>query len=727
MSIPYKFNYLGISKRSSKLPLRLTALQDSSSVTLTKTGSPTVNGLRYRTNSYLNWRDYTIDTTIDLNQNDYVEFCNVNTTLSFNGSNYVQFVMTGQISGSGNIQSLLNYSDSCHNYCFIKLFENCASLTSAPELPATTIGNSCYYAMFSGCTSLTSAPELPATTLVNSCYYDMFRGCTSLTSAPLELPATTLVNACYFRMFENCSSLVNPPLLLATTLADYCYYAMFRGCTSLSSLPSLSIQTLANYCYYNMFTYCTSLRSAPNLPALTLTDYCYYGMFQGCTGLIVGPTIAATTLASNAMINMFNGCTLLQSITVKFSDWGNGSATTNWLYSVAQIGTFTKPGGLPESRGSSYIPTGWTIANSYKRDLAYIESTGTQFINTGIKPDYANGDSIEVSYFGAENSVAYAVFGSRGANVSNGIYLAGSNVIFCDSNGYTAVPFDYRNQVTLKIDNVKIIRNNIFIASVPRQVTTSNNVYLFALNSNETVTGIFSGMKLYEWKYYQNGELKQWLIPVMNNDDIPCLYDKINGTFKYNVGTGSFNYGELPYSRKLAYIESTGTQYIDTGVKPDYANGDSIEIQAYRASYTGLQPCLYGSREIDNLNGIYAMPTAIGLADNVGFQLISTPYEQGNYSSKVNNTNIIVNGVTYTTPKQVTCGLPVFIFTLNNYGTEVYGKYSGMKLYEWKYYQNGALKQSLIPVLDSNSVPCLYDEVGRTLIYNAGTGTFNYN
>jgi hypothetical protein len=34
--------------------------------------------------------------------------------------------------------------------------------------------------MFYGCTSLTTAPELPATTLANSCYRFMFYGCTSL-------------------------------------------------------------------------------------------------------------------------------------------------------------------------------------------------------------------------------------------------------------------------------------------------------------------------------------------------------------------------------------------------------------------------------------------------------------------------------------------------------------------------------------------------------------------
>ena len=34
--------------------------------------------------------------------------------------------------------------------------------------------------MFGGCTNLTTAPELPATTLTNFCYQKMFSGCTNL-------------------------------------------------------------------------------------------------------------------------------------------------------------------------------------------------------------------------------------------------------------------------------------------------------------------------------------------------------------------------------------------------------------------------------------------------------------------------------------------------------------------------------------------------------------------
>jgi hypothetical protein len=60
------------------------------------------------------------------------------------------------------------------------MFLNCTSLTTAPELPATTLAEICYYYMFQGCTSLTTAPELPATTLANQCYESMFSGCTNL-------------------------------------------------------------------------------------------------------------------------------------------------------------------------------------------------------------------------------------------------------------------------------------------------------------------------------------------------------------------------------------------------------------------------------------------------------------------------------------------------------------------------------------------------------------------
>jgi hypothetical protein len=101
--------------------------------------------------------------------------------------------------------------------------------------------------MFSDCTSLTTAPELPATTLADHCYGYMFSDCTSLTTAP-ELPATTLTNGCYNGMFYDCTSLTTAPGLPATTLTSYCYNSMFRGCTKLNYIKMLATDISASNC-----------------------------------------------------------------------------------------------------------------------------------------------------------------------------------------------------------------------------------------------------------------------------------------------------------------------------------------------------------------------------------------------------------------------------------------------------------------------------------------------
>lgn len=152
---------------------------------------------------------------------------------------YKQFIMTGSIATSGNIMSLLNFSDALADYAFIYLFKDCTSLTAAPKLPATTLAENCYAYMFYNCTSLVQSPELPATTLVFNCYTNMFNECISLTQAPSILPATDLKYGCYQYMFKGCSSLVQAPELPATELTTMCYSNMFNGCSKLNYIKAL--------------------------------------------------------------------------------------------------------------------------------------------------------------------------------------------------------------------------------------------------------------------------------------------------------------------------------------------------------------------------------------------------------------------------------------------------------------------------------------------------------
>ena len=238
-----------------------------------------------------------------------------NTKITGNSSNY-KFVFTGtnalKIACKGNIENLLDYETvsagghpTMARYCYASMFRGCTSLTSAPELPATTLAMYCYGYMFNGCTSLTIAPELPATTLADSCYYAMFLGCTSLTTVP-KLPATTLANDCYAYMFNGCTSLTSAPELPATTLANSCYESMFQDCTSLTTVPELPATTLTDGCYMYMFNHCTALTTPPSvLPATTLTMNCYRFMFE-FTAIDAIPRIMATTYATDSCKGMFD-------------------------------------------------------------------------------------------------------------------------------------------------------------------------------------------------------------------------------------------------------------------------------------------------------------------------------------------------------------------------------------------------------------------------------------
>ena len=143
-----------------------------------------------------------------------------------------------KVACTGDIRTLLDWRNynivETNNARFCYLFYDCSVLTSAPELPATTLAGNCYDGMFSGCTSLTAAPELPATTLAGFCYDSMFYGCTSLTDAP-ELKATKLVASCYDNMFYGCTKLSTVTMLAPSDQISkatyYCYNWLYNAGT----------------------------------------------------------------------------------------------------------------------------------------------------------------------------------------------------------------------------------------------------------------------------------------------------------------------------------------------------------------------------------------------------------------------------------------------------------------------------------------------------------------
>lgn len=190
---------------------------------------------------------------------------------------------------TGDIRTLLDWDNyttvNTENAMFINLFENCSVLTSAPELPATSLADNCYYCMFLGCTNLKSAPKLPAPTLTTCCYFGMFSMCTNLKTAP-ELPAEALAYQCYDSMFSGCTNLKTAPKLPAKASRWECYANMFSGCTNLKS-AELSIEFFDRGCCDAMFYDCTNLSSvtmlAPSKEITSNGSYLYNWLYNAGT------------------------------------------------------------------------------------------------------------------------------------------------------------------------------------------------------------------------------------------------------------------------------------------------------------------------------------------------------------------------------------------------------------------------------------------------------------
>ena len=613
LPIEYGNNYIP-SGWTIREPLTFIAEENNCKIKIIPHGSPAISQLKYRTNINEDWQTYTLNTEIDLpNIGDSIQFWNESNQFSQSLQSYVSFAITGEISANGNIQSLLNYSDSCPAWCF--------------------------YELFNGCTTLTKAPKLEAITLSQKCYSNMFEGCTSLTKVKID--AINLNNDCCYQMFIN--------------------------------------------------------------------------------------------------------CTKLNNIEVSFTTW---QGTDTWVQNVSPTGSFIKSPTLSAEYGTSRIPNGWNSVSL----IDYIESTGTQYIDTGVAPDFANGDKIVIHFYGADyTGTSPCIVGTRESGILNGFYSLGYDTILADSEGHDTIKMKlYGGEHILSIDDSTVVLDGTSNENT-RHVTCKLPVFLFALNNYGTSTyGIYSGMQLYDWKYYRNGVLAQHLVPALDQNNVPCLFDTISNTFKYNAGTGIFNYSPHP-GQYLEYIESTGTQYIDTGVIPDYANGDKVEISFYLAHPENSLVSVFGSRAATNnvpaLSGFYLLiDTRNNLnsfycykyveADEneyiVGTMNTALRYWNDNMKTTVGN-NMVQDStdhyaISANMSKQITSQYSVYLFALNQNGSlEASSFYTGMKLYYWKYWHNGTLTQHLIPVLDNNFIPCLYDLISENYYYNAGSGEFIYN
>lgn len=179
--------------------------------------------------------------------------------------------------------------------------------------------------------------------------------------------------------------------------------------------------------------------------------------------------------------------------------------------------------------------------------------------------------------------------------------------------------------------------------------------------------------------------------------------------------------------RQLEYIQSSGTQCIDTGFAP---NQNTRVVLAFEASqlYTD-NFVLFGARQ-DTKVQAYSLWLSDGSQINGQYGSIAynTQPITLNYAQPLVydfNKNVLSVGGQSKTFGEATinpqCSL--YLLSINTDG-EIDERRPMGKLSYCRVYDNGTLVRDYIPCLDDASVACLYDRVNKQYVYNAGSGSF---
>lgn len=197
------------------------------------------------------------------------------------------------------------------------------------------------------------------------------------------------------------------------------------------------------------------------------------------------------------------------------------------------------------------LPSGYT-------QLEYIESTGTQYISTGITPTENTKVVIEFN----SSSSSGVVFGQDSGYKVNAFMFAMTVVVFDSTKKDISISANAKHTVQVapkafKVDN----GSSQYIYA--NKVNAAYPMFLFGNNRN----GKFSegvAMKLYSFKVYENDVLIADYIPCKQGNAVG-LYDDVAGAMNLPLGTGDFIAGPSVSGTHKTLIN--GTAYTVQGGK----------------------------------------------------------------------------------------------------------------------------------------------------------------
>lgn len=223
---------------------------------------------------------------------------------------------------------------------------------------------------------------------------------------------------------------------------------------------------------------------------------------------------------------------------------------------------------------TSRLPDGYT-------ELDSIQSSGTQYINTGVIGKTGVSASFTFDLLSANESTFLGSYGNSQRFYLLG--LSGSSFYYAYGNlgtlsgftpavgtRYTVTSSFLSNSQTVEINGTTVLN-----ATSSSSINTGQSLYLFANNVQGNLAD-YSSITLYSCQIYDNGILVRDFVPCKNPSNAVGLYDLVSGQFYGNSGTGSFTAGAevsngSGIGQLVGVVSSTNANaYPNDGIQGDF-------------------------------------------------------------------------------------------------------------------------------------------------------------
>ena len=191
------------------------------------------------------------------------------------------------------------------------------------------------------------------------------------------------------------------------------------------------------------------------------------------------------------------------------------------------------------------------------RKLEYIQSSGTQYINSKFKANQDTRVVIDFEYISGD-----VVFGAYDAAGANGFGLqAASNkwyTYYGTSSAYSSTAVVANIRLVADVNkNVSTLNGAVLRTATANTFSGANPLIIFGIY-NASAPGFLTALKIYSCQIYDNGTLVRDFIPCKNASGVIGLWDDVNSAFYQNAGSGTFTAGPEVIGSNRVLVDAKG-------------------------------------------------------------------------------------------------------------------------------------------------------------------------